>query len=188
MPRRGARRLVQLPCGVSLLDAKKNAAGYAAHHASVLSGYTRDLGESGLTLITPIIRLGERYLTDTDSIMRITLELPTGLVCLHAVSVRFEQIAEDDEETGYLIGANITEMSNSDRARYAEYLASLSGRERRSHKNGQNRVEPASPMGKNTRPAVTSAETVRHSLTPAQVSEAFEAFEKSLQQGQQPPP
>src|SRR5687767_4834991 len=99
MSRRGARRLVQLPCGVSLLDAKKNAAGYAAHHAALLSGYTRDLGESGLTLITPIIRLGERYLTDTDSIMRITLELPTGLVCLHAVSVRFEQFAEDDEET-----------------------------------------------------------------------------------------
>ena len=182
---------MQLPCGVSLLDAKKNAAGYAAHHAALLSGYTRDLGESGLTLITPIIRLGERYLTDTDSIMRITLELPTGLVCLHAVSVRFEQFAEDDEETGYLIGAHITEMSNSDRERYAEYLASLRSSERRSQKkNGQNRVESASLNRgpKTTDPAVTSAEAFRYSITPAHVSEAFEAFEKSLQQGQRPPP
>jgi len=39
--------------------------------------------------------------------------------------VRYESLEENSEESGYLIGARISEMSDQDRATYNGYIARL---------------------------------------------------------------
>jgi len=77
-----------------------------------------------------VIRIGEHYLAGENRRLRIKLELPGGPVEIQATSVRYERLDEENSETGYLIGVSITEMSESDRARYDEYISSLLKRPR----------------------------------------------------------
>jgi hypothetical protein len=43
--------------------------------------------------------------------------------------VRYESLEEDQIESGYLIGARITEMNDNDRADFEAYVAKLLGRQ-----------------------------------------------------------
>jgi hypothetical protein len=40
-------------------------------------------------------------------------------------TVRYESLEDSREETGYLIGARISEMSDQDRAAYDSYIANV---------------------------------------------------------------
>lgn len=121
--RRAPRKRLRLPCVVALHDPKVAA---ASRRTSSLEAHTRDLSATGIALVTPAIRIGDRYLT--NSTLRLTLELPAGTITILAASVRYEQLppdSHDSDETGYIIGVRILEMSEEDRARYEEYLGSL---------------------------------------------------------------
>src|SRR5437764_2245008 len=74
--RRAQRHRLRLPFSVSLYDPLLT--GERLKHAPQLEGATRDLSTSGLALIVPAIRIGERYLTGPDVTLRIVLEHPTG--------------------------------------------------------------------------------------------------------------
>jgi hypothetical protein len=87
-----------------------------------LQGYTRDLSEDGLGIIVPAIRIGERYLAGENCRLAITLELPTGPLELTATSERYEPLDEDSEDLGFLIGAHITSITESDRKAYLAFL------------------------------------------------------------------
>jgi hypothetical protein len=54
--------------------------------------------------------------------LHIKLELPSGPVEMKVVTVRYESL---EDESGYLIGARIVEMSDSDRATFSKYVLSL---------------------------------------------------------------
>ena len=174
VPRRTARCLARLPFSVSLLETKKSAVDHTEKVLSV-GGRTHDLSETGLTLIVPTVRLGDRYLTDAESNLQITLELPAGPVRMLARSVRFKQFAEEDAETGFLISVCVTGMSDGERARYVEYLQTLVQMERRVRRHRRDRIGTAPLM-------IKGAGEVRalDSLTPTQVNKRFEDFEKSL--------
>lgn len=174
VPRRTARCSARLPFSVSLLDTKRSAGDGASSVPSV-GGRTHDLSETGLTLIVPTVRLGDRYLTDAESNLQIALELPAGPVRMLARSVRFKQFAEGDAEAGFLISVYITGMSDGERARYVEYLRTLVQMERRVRQQRRDRNGTASLM-------VKSAGEARalDGMTPAQVNKRFEDFEKSL--------
>lgn len=116
--RRAPRKNLRLPCTVSLHDAKANVPTRRS-----LAAHTRDLSSTGIALVSPTIRIGDRYLT--DSTLRLMLEHPTGAMTILAASVRYEQLPDDLDETGYIIGVRIIEMSDEDRARYEEYLRRL---------------------------------------------------------------
>lgn len=90
-----------------------------------LSGHTRDLSTTGLGLILPAIRIGGRYLMGEGRQIVIALELPTGTIHLRATPVRYERLEEESAETGYLVGAHITDMSEEDRSMFVEYLRGL---------------------------------------------------------------
>ena len=160
--RKKARYQSRLPFTLSLLDAKEDAAGASSSaRKRTLSGRTRDLSETGLTLVVPAVRLGDRYLTDGESRLRITLELPTEPVELTAMPVRFKQFEEGEPEIGYLIGVQIAQMSPQHHSQYIEHLRTLTQMERRT------RHYKTQPLGWDR-------------VTPAYVNEAFESFEKSL--------
>lgn len=87
---------------------------------------THDLSANGLAVIVPSLIIEGRYINSADCTLRIViLELPTGHVELDAVPVRYEPLGGDSVETGHLIGLRISQMSDTDRARYSEFLRTL---------------------------------------------------------------
>ena len=119
--RRKAQCDARLLFNVSVLDAKSSA---DATHLIPMEGHTRDISETGLSLIVNSLRIGDTYLTDEGCTLRIVLlDLPTGQIEIHATPVRYEQL--DEPERGHLIGVQIKQMSDSDRTRLAQYLRTL---------------------------------------------------------------
>jgi hypothetical protein len=79
-----------------------------------------------MALVLPAIRIGEHYLAGEDRQLRVRLELPSETIEILAVAVRYDRLAEDEQGTGYVLGARITMMAEHDRAHYLEFLTTLS--------------------------------------------------------------
>lgn len=92
-----------------------------------LVGHTKDISEIGLALIVPIAEIDERYLTGEQSKMQIELFLPKGALRITARPIHYKLLDKDSSENvfseGYLIGAEITKVSN--RELFTEYLSAL---------------------------------------------------------------
>src|SRR6185295_18580009 len=117
--RRHSRRVrAQLRFTLSLSDPKTNTNG--SRRLPTLDGQTLDVSSTGLALVVPAIRIGEHYLAGSERRLYIKLELPGGPVELKVVAVRYESL---EDESGYLIGARIVEMSDSDRASFEKYVS-----------------------------------------------------------------
>lgn len=119
--RRSPRKRLRLVCRVSIHDPGR--AADAARRAPALEAHTRDISVTGFALVAPAIRIGDRYLT--NSTLRIVLEDPAGDMSMLATSVRYEQLSADGEETGFLLGIRIIEISDEDRARFEAHLRSF---------------------------------------------------------------
>src|SRR5678815_1551817 len=117
--RRHSRRVrARLSFTLSLSDPRTNTNG--SRRLPSLNGHTLDVSSTGLALIVPAIRIGEHYLAGSERRLHIKLELPSGPVELKVVAVRYEGL---EDESGYLIGARIVEMSNPDRANFEKFVA-----------------------------------------------------------------
>jgi hypothetical protein len=119
--RRLVRRKVRLAVSVSIIE--RDAPAESLQRPLTVLGYTRDISASGLALIVPAIRsdISERG----NYLLRIILALPTGDVSMNAIAVRHERLDAASPDIGYLIGAVISEMSESERNLYLEYLRTL---------------------------------------------------------------
>ncbi|MET0624670.1 MAG: PilZ domain-containing protein [Pyrinomonadaceae bacterium] len=118
--RRAPRRRVRLPVFVSLLD---NAAGSTP---AGVAGHTCDASESGLAVVLPAIRLGDRYLVGDGVTLRLTLKLDEASARLYGTPVRYERLeggADGRDEPAFLVGIHFNE--DGDRALLAEYLKSV---------------------------------------------------------------
>jgi len=119
--RRHSRRVrARLSFTLSLSDPRASTNG--SRRLPALNGHTLDVSSTGLALIVPAIRIGEHYLAGSDRRLYIKLDLPSGPVEMKVASVRYESL---EDESGYLIGARIVEMSDSDRASFENYVAKL---------------------------------------------------------------
>lgn len=123
--RRACRRVrTRLTFTLSLSDPRVSSNG--SRRLPSLDGHTLDVSLTGLALIVPAIRIGEHYLAGTDRKLHLKLELPTGPVEMKVATARYESLEDD---TGYLIGARILEMSDEDRADFQNYVTKLLNRE-----------------------------------------------------------
>lgn len=120
--RRAERVNVKLSFAVSLLD---HQSGRDTRSASRIFGHTLDISATGLALIVSAIRIDDHYLAGEGRTLRIDLRLPEGEVVIQGSSARYEPLDESESEKGYLIGVNITGMSDADRALYNEYVEGL---------------------------------------------------------------
>jgi len=118
--RRHRRVQVRLTVTLSLSDPRVNSNG--ARRLPSLNGHTLDISNTGLALIVPAIRIGEHYLAGTDRKLHVKLELPSGPVEMKVATVRYESLEDD---SGYLIGARILEMSDTDRVSFEKYVAKV---------------------------------------------------------------
>ena len=117
--RRNSKRVrARLSFTLSLSDPRTNTNG--SRRLPSLDGHTLDVSSTGLALVVPAIRIGEHYLAGSERKLYIKLELPSGPVEMKVVAVRYESL---EDESGYLIGARIVEMSNADRASFEKLLA-----------------------------------------------------------------
>jgi hypothetical protein len=92
-----------------------------------LEGHTLDVSSTGLALIVPAIRIGEHYLAGSERRLHVKLELPGGPVEMIVTAVRYESLDEAQDESGYLIGARIIEMADSDRASFEPHVTKILG-------------------------------------------------------------
>ncbi len=115
--RRCKRMRASLRFTLNLSDPRTSSNG--ARRLPALDGHTLDVSSTGLALIVPAIRIGEHYLAGADRKLYVRLELPRGPVEMKVATVRYEGL---EDGTGYLIGARIVEMSDSDRASFEEYI------------------------------------------------------------------
>ena len=122
--RRAHKRVrARLNFTLSLSDPRVNTNG--SRRLPTLDGHTLDVSTTGLALIVPAIRIGEHYLAGSDRRVYVKLALPAGPVEMKLATVRYEACDETDEDTGYVIGARIIEMSDADRASFEKYVASI---------------------------------------------------------------
>src|SRR5687768_5964212 len=118
--RRFKRARTRLTFTLSLADPRVNSNG--ARRLPKLNGHTLDVSTTGIALIVPAIRIGEHYLAGADRKLHIKLELPSGPVEMKVGTVRYESL---EDESGYLIGARILEMSDADKASFEKYVTRI---------------------------------------------------------------
>ena len=114
---------MRLPFILSLVSASKSLNG--TRRISSMDGSTLDVSTHSLGLIVPKITLDEHHLVGENRNFNVRLELPDGPLELLAAPIRYERLEEHRGETGYLIAVKIVAMSDSDRTRFAEYIAAL---------------------------------------------------------------
>lgn len=121
--RRYAERCqVKLQVRVSLLP---NPRTRSFRSPQSIEAHTLDISTSGLGIIVPVIRVDGHYLAGENRTLYLTVALPEGQIEMQATPVRYERLDEEVSEHGYLIGVNITTISDEDREQYEEYVTSL---------------------------------------------------------------
>src|SRR4051812_1987857 len=167
--RHGKRFEARLPFIITLFNAGRGVTR-SPRDESALVGYTRDLSETGLTLLLPSVRVGDAYLTDAGSRLEVKLELPGGPVKMTATAIRFEQLTRKEAGCGYLLAVSVIEMQQDERERYLKYLKTA-GRGKRAPEGA-----PAPPQPAHVAPNGNAQRGAWDALTPASVDQAFEKF------------
>jgi PilZ domain len=115
------RHDLRLPLTISLHDSKIHRSA-RRNSPPIISGHTRNISDTGLSLILPSVHFGNRYLMDGDLDLKAQIELPAGVVNCGVAPVRYEMLDENQIEWGYLVGLRITNISDQERRRLTEYL------------------------------------------------------------------
>ncbi|PYS90876.1 MAG: hypothetical protein DMF64_13810 [Acidobacteria bacterium] len=113
----------RLPVGVSMPNERIDPE--AEHYPQPILGRTRDVSESGLSLVLPWLSLGNERIDVPGYPLRIVLCLPGGIIVVHAETVRSESLVDETGRACYLVGARITRMSEHDERRYEQFLSAL---------------------------------------------------------------
>jgi c-di-GMP-binding flagellar brake protein YcgR len=121
--RRAKRQKTRLPFTLSLGAAAIKLNG--SRQNAALKGHTMDVSIHGVALIVPSILLGEHHLVGENRKLNVQLELPQGMVEMKVVPIRYESLEDHETETGYLIGAKIVEMNETERERFTQYVTGL---------------------------------------------------------------
>jgi c-di-GMP-binding flagellar brake protein YcgR len=117
--RKHKRADVKLAFTLTLSDPHASSNG--SRRIPTITGHTLDISETGVALIVPAIRIGEHYLTGSDKLLLLKLELPDGPMEMAVTPVRYE----DQSSGGYLIGARIKTIDDTDRSSFESFLNGL---------------------------------------------------------------
>lgn len=118
-PRLTANLDVRLDFSVLLRDAEPTEGG--VQHLRACAGHTVNISMHGLAVVLHAQNIDEQYLLGGEGSMAIELDLPNGLSLeIQATPVRYEKL-----ESGYLIGARISNMSERNRGLFEEYVKEL---------------------------------------------------------------
>ena len=117
------RHEARLPLSVSLIEPTTSA--FSRSYSPAMAGHLRDISRTGISLVVPSIRFGNRFLLSGHDPLRVIVELPGGAVNLQVAPVRYDKLDDEPGERQYLIGARIMQMDDSDRAHLSQYIQQL---------------------------------------------------------------
>ncbi|HWS54187.1 MAG TPA: PilZ domain-containing protein [Pyrinomonadaceae bacterium] len=112
---------VSLPCALALPEGERDI----LFPDAALRCRTRDLSETGVGLVAPSIYLGYTCAVDDGRRLLLELDLPAGRVELLVTAAHYVRLDRAGEESSYLIGLRIDEMSDAARDLFEGYLAAL---------------------------------------------------------------
>lgn len=112
---------VSLPCAVTLPAAERDI----LFPDAALRCHTRDLSETGVGVVAPSIYLGYACVVDEGRQLLLELRLPAGVIEVLVTAAHYLRLDRGGEESSYLIGLRISEMSEDARALFNAYLYSL---------------------------------------------------------------
>ena len=87
-----------------------------------LSGATHDISSCGVGLILPSIRLDQNYLVGQDRPLIVEMDIHDRTVIMKVIGRRYEEVGEHLSVRRFIVGAEIIEMSPTDRAAYDYFL------------------------------------------------------------------
>jgi hypothetical protein len=90
--------------------------------SACIYGETVDVSRTGIGFIVPAIRLKEKYLVGQQRDLNVEIDLPTGKVFLHAVGCRYEKVGIHISAEKFFVGAQITDLSGTDKENYESFL------------------------------------------------------------------
>ena len=121
-PRLDANLQARLEFSVLLREADAAASG--VQHMRAVAGHTVNVSAGGLAVVLHAQQIDEQYLSGGEGSMSIELDLPNGgSIEIQATPVRYQK-----REDGYVIGAQISAMSERDRKLFEEYLQEIAGK------------------------------------------------------------
>jgi c-di-GMP-binding flagellar brake protein YcgR len=107
----------------SISVRRKARANGAPPSDRTLKGHTRDISASGLGMMLPQVHFEGHYLAAEGRELQVILELPTGAIPMTVISKRYEKLDETELGCGYLIGAQINQITDEDRNRLESFIA-----------------------------------------------------------------
>jgi hypothetical protein len=115
---------MQLPLHVSIFETK----ALGAKPPLTTPGHLNDISKTGLSVMIPSVRFGDRYPVGDGYTLRITIRLPNRLMKIGATPIRYNKLGASAEEQRYLIGAQITEIEATDRKELLRYIKQIKKR------------------------------------------------------------
>lgn len=119
------RRELHIPIKISITPDRRTGRlnGTAMPESLSIRGETKDLSKTGIAFIVSAIRIKEYYLVGENRTLNAEIELPDGTkIKMQVVGQRYEQINIHDSISEYFIGANISQMNETEREVYEDYL------------------------------------------------------------------
>ena len=92
-----------------------------------IQGETADISRTGIGFIVPSIRIKEKYLVGQQRNLNIEIDLPTGKVFLQALGCRYEKVGIHISAERFFVGAQILNLSGTDRENYETFLRNGNG-------------------------------------------------------------
>jgi hypothetical protein len=115
------RHNLRLPVTIYLNDSGAKRGARVSGPLSI-SGYTRNISDTELSLVVSSVQCGNRYLMDGELKLRVQLELPDGAISFGVATICYKPLEENQAEWGYLVNMRLMEVGEVERERLAQYL------------------------------------------------------------------
>jgi c-di-GMP-binding flagellar brake protein YcgR len=110
---------MNLPLSVSLAGERERMPSLRT--VAEMSGQLRDISRTGVSLVLPSMRFGDRFLITGHYPLTVMLQLPGRVITMQVAPVRYDRLKGESERT-YLVGARIVEMTDADREHLKQYV------------------------------------------------------------------
>jgi len=118
------RKKVSVAVRVRLAPSLGSAGHTKISEKVVLSGSTLDISSSGVGMILPSIRINENYLVgQEDRLLIVEMDIHDRTIVMKVIGRRYEEVGEHLSVKRFLVGAEIVDMTATDRVAYDYFLS-----------------------------------------------------------------
>jgi len=120
--RSAPRKKVSVAVRVRLAPSNTSVGHLRASEKLTLSGSTTDISTCGVGLLLPSIRINEHYLVGQDHQLIVEMDIHDRTIMMKVVGRRYEEVGIHLSVKRFVVGAEIVDMSPTDRAAFEYFL------------------------------------------------------------------